>query len=293
MINRLSYSPAPGGLSVVAPTDANLAPPGDYMLFLLDGNGVPSVARIVRIGPAAGPPPPPPPLEITQVAAGSGSTSAVISWRTNNAADSGVEYGTPTPPPYPSSVLNPALVTNHTVTLSGLTPSTPYHYRVTSVDQATQSASSADATFTTTAASTNLLTNPGFESGGTGWAINARATVDTAAANARSGTNSLRLVATAAWQGSWQNVTVTAGQTYTLSGWARSTSPGTFVTVAGYTASGAESGPHRDLTYPGSGTWTQRSLSYTAPAGTVRVGIYLQNNVAGTYSFDDLSLTSP
>jgi hypothetical protein len=39
---------------VQAPSNANLAPPGDYMLFLVDGSGVPSVANWVRVvaGPA-------------------------------------------------------------------------------------------------------------------------------------------------------------------------------------------------------------------------------------------------
>jgi galactose oxidase len=49
-INRLSFAQAAGGLNIVAPSDANLAPPGHYMLFLLDGNGAPSIARIVKIG---------------------------------------------------------------------------------------------------------------------------------------------------------------------------------------------------------------------------------------------------
>ena len=34
---------------VTAPASANVAPPGHYMLFLIDANGVPSVARIIRI----------------------------------------------------------------------------------------------------------------------------------------------------------------------------------------------------------------------------------------------------
>jgi hypothetical protein len=37
-----------GGLSVRAPANANLAPPGYYMLFLVNSNGVPSVAKIVQ-----------------------------------------------------------------------------------------------------------------------------------------------------------------------------------------------------------------------------------------------------
>lgn len=37
-------------LSTVAPANANLAPPGPYMLFLLNASGVPSVAKIVTVG---------------------------------------------------------------------------------------------------------------------------------------------------------------------------------------------------------------------------------------------------
>ncbi len=35
---------------ITGPSDAQVAPPGDYMLFVLDANRVPSVARIVRVG---------------------------------------------------------------------------------------------------------------------------------------------------------------------------------------------------------------------------------------------------
>jgi hypothetical protein len=37
-------------LTVTAPANGRLAPPGPYMLFLFDANGVPSVAKILRIG---------------------------------------------------------------------------------------------------------------------------------------------------------------------------------------------------------------------------------------------------
>jgi hypothetical protein len=36
-------------VTVTAPASANLAPPGHYMLFLIDASGVPSVARIIRV----------------------------------------------------------------------------------------------------------------------------------------------------------------------------------------------------------------------------------------------------
>ncbi len=48
-INRLSFSRAASSVQVTAPTDPNLTPPGYYMLFVLNGNGVPSVSRIIRI----------------------------------------------------------------------------------------------------------------------------------------------------------------------------------------------------------------------------------------------------
>jgi galactose oxidase len=38
-----------GGLTIMAPAGPNVAPPGPYMLFLLNGDGVPSIARIMRV----------------------------------------------------------------------------------------------------------------------------------------------------------------------------------------------------------------------------------------------------
>jgi hypothetical protein len=55
-INQLSFSAAAWGLEVRAPSSKNSCPPGHYMLFLLNGNGVPSVARIVRVDTTGGPP---------------------------------------------------------------------------------------------------------------------------------------------------------------------------------------------------------------------------------------------
>jgi hypothetical protein len=45
----LSFTQASGGLNVQAPISPNLAPPGPYMLFLVDSNGVPSVATFVKV----------------------------------------------------------------------------------------------------------------------------------------------------------------------------------------------------------------------------------------------------
>jgi galactose oxidase len=48
------FRPETGRLVVTAPASPNSCPPGHYMMFLLDGDGVPSVARTVRIGAPLG-----------------------------------------------------------------------------------------------------------------------------------------------------------------------------------------------------------------------------------------------
>src|SRR5262249_48849984 len=52
-MNFLEFSSGVGGLTVAAPPRPELCPAGHYMLFVLSKAGVPSEARIVRIGPAA------------------------------------------------------------------------------------------------------------------------------------------------------------------------------------------------------------------------------------------------
>jgi hypothetical protein len=48
---NLTFQQIEGGLTVQAPANGNLAPPGYYLLFILDSNGVPSVAPFVRFSP--------------------------------------------------------------------------------------------------------------------------------------------------------------------------------------------------------------------------------------------------
>jgi phosphodiesterase/alkaline phosphatase D-like protein len=78
------------------------------------------------------------------------SSGATITWWTNEASDSQVEYGLTTS--YGSSTpLNTSLVTSHSVALSGLTASTTYHFRVKSRDAVANLAVSGDYSFTTSA----------------------------------------------------------------------------------------------------------------------------------------------
>jgi len=48
-INVLSFTSGSGALNVTAPSNPNLCPPGHYLLWILNGSGVPSAAKIVRI----------------------------------------------------------------------------------------------------------------------------------------------------------------------------------------------------------------------------------------------------
>lgn len=48
-INFFSVTPGTMKVTLTAPANAKLCPPGHYMLFLLDAAGVPSVAKIIRI----------------------------------------------------------------------------------------------------------------------------------------------------------------------------------------------------------------------------------------------------
>jgi hypothetical protein len=84
-----------------------------------------------------------------------GGTSATITWTTNEVATSLVDYG-PTGS-YGSSASTAGYATAHSVLLSGLTPETPYHYRVNSTDSCGNGpTSSSDTTFTTGPASLDI-----------------------------------------------------------------------------------------------------------------------------------------
>ena len=88
-----------------------------------------------------------------------GSSTASISWTTDLAASSQVFYGT-TASYGASTTLTPTLVTAHSVALSGLAPSTTYHYQVASTNSAGGQSFSPDMMFTTQAGSGGTMPNP-------------------------------------------------------------------------------------------------------------------------------------
>ncbi len=51
-LTRLQFASADGGLNVTAPASGSQAPPGHYMLIIVDNTGVPSVSKIIRVAVA-------------------------------------------------------------------------------------------------------------------------------------------------------------------------------------------------------------------------------------------------
>ena len=89
-----------------------------------------------------------PPVILTGPDVTPGRTSALVTWTTNEPADSLVDYGLTAA--YGNFEFSGAMVTNHAVLLTGLTPSTLYHYRVTTTDGAALPTQTGDLTFMTT-----------------------------------------------------------------------------------------------------------------------------------------------
>ncbi len=78
------------------------------------------------------------------------STSAIITWTTDQSSSSQVNYGT-TSSYGSSSLLNTSLTTTHSVMLTGLTPSTTYDFEVISTNSSNATATSTNYTFQTSA----------------------------------------------------------------------------------------------------------------------------------------------
>ena len=87
-------------------------------------------------------------------ASGITQTAATISWTTDEPASSLVNYGLTSAPAF-SSTPNSTLVTNHSVTLTGLTPGTIYDYVAVSANSAGNSAASPSFTFATASSGSN------------------------------------------------------------------------------------------------------------------------------------------
>jgi len=100
---------------------------------------------------------------ISSIASTTNSSSATVSWSTDESANSRVDYG-PTAS-YGSATTSSSLVTSHSLVITGLASSTVYHFRVQSTDGSSNTATSTDLTFTTTAPAGSTTTfDPSHES---------------------------------------------------------------------------------------------------------------------------------
>jgi len=154
---QLSFTAGAGLLNVVAPPNGNIAPPGYYMLFVLNSAGVPSVARFVRLAPGGTVPAAPSGLNATAVSAG----QINLTWTDNASNETGyvVERcqgaGCSTFASIATLGANATSYNNNT----GLSPSTPYSYRVKATNGA------GDSGYSNTASATTQGTLPAAPSG--------------------------------------------------------------------------------------------------------------------------------
>ncbi len=183
--NTLSFSIAVGsganGLRAMVPTQSSV---GALTGITRNGSGVSFTRETIKgveyafIPAAAGAytaqyavDSTPPVISSVSATPGSGGT-ATVTWTTDEPATSRVDYGTASGS-LGSNVSDSALVTAHTINLTGLATNTTYYYRVTSTDAASNSATSpnpptAPASFATPSAAFIDTTAADFSAGTTG-----------------------------------------------------------------------------------------------------------------------------
>ena len=107
-IVRPAFSQGSGGLNVTAPANGNVAPPGYYMLFILNSSGVPSVAKMVQVGSGASPTPTPTPTPTATPTPTPTPTPTATPTPTPTPTPTATPTPTPTPtPPRPQHLPRP------------------------------------------------------------------------------------------------------------------------------------------------------------------------------------------
>jgi fibronectin type 3 domain-containing protein len=176
----MSFTAGSGLLTVTAPPDGNIAPPGYYMLFLLNSGGVPSVATMVQLGQSSDTQSPTAPSNLAATAVSSsqinlnwtassdnvGVTGYLVERCTGAACTSFAQIGTST-----------GITYNDTTVSAG----TNYSYRVRATDAAGNLSGYSNVASTTTQATaptapTNLTATAGNGQVGLNWTASSGAT---------------------------------------------------------------------------------------------------------------------
>ncbi len=156
-----------GNLTVTTTGTVDINTPGDYTVTYTatdPANNVGTATRVVTVVADNTPP------EITAVAAVDiTTTTARLTWTTDEPSDSTVNYGLDLT--YGTVVADPILATAHAIDLANLTPGTTYYYSVASRDAAGNSTANYAHTFTTASAvnyDAYVIQDPTLTAGGLG-----------------------------------------------------------------------------------------------------------------------------
>jgi hypothetical protein len=169
----LSFTAASGSLNVTMPSSSATAPPGHYMLFILNNQGTPSVANIIGLNQPTTPVAPSAPTGVTATA---GNGTAQVSWTAPNNGNSPITSYSITPATG-TTTLPPTVITGNppatSATISGLTNGVTYTFTVT----ATNAVGTSPASAASNAVTPTAPTVPGAPTGVTATVGNAAATV--------------------------------------------------------------------------------------------------------------------
>ena len=171
----LSFTASDGTLNVTMPSSAAVAPPGHYMLFILNNQGTPAIAPIIGLNQPTTPTAPAAPTGVTATA---GNASATVSWTAPD--DGGDPITSYTVTPYEGSTAEtPTVISGSppatTATVTGLTNGVSYTFTVTATNAVgTGPASAASSAVTpeaptAPAAPTGVTATPGNGSAAVSW----------------------------------------------------------------------------------------------------------------------------
>jgi bacillolysin len=178
------------------------------------------------------------------------------------------------------------------LSITGLSPSTTYSMTVKAKDAAGNLSAASTALSVTTAAQTNLLVNPGFESGTTGWTAWGTPTINTS--NKRNGTNCVEVGTS--WDGDCQSINsgFTAGSTYTFSIWSRFASTGgtgnAGINFQCFNGSTQLSITSTSIPTSIGTTYTKYSVTVTLPSNTTQIRVSFENSSNRLMYVDDAGL---